>query len=109
MKIKYQSVFVNVENEVVMGNGAITATFVHQLIVDKNCRGEIDVCIEFTDTENVTFMGMPIEIGYAGFKKFKQHLKEMGIDYEQMENNAEKNLDFSILVGEIKSKYKSVL
>lgn len=38
--------------------------------------------IEFIDTENIEYMGIPIS-GYDNWSKFKKFHKEMGIDFDE--------------------------
>ena len=79
MKITGKTVMVNFEEKVAVGNGAIEATLLGQAFVYDN-----GVDTDFVDITDVKFMGMPIEKGYEGFKKFKSKMLELGIDVDEM-------------------------
>ena len=99
MKITGKTVLVNFEEKVTVGNGAIEATLKGQALVYDNT-----VDIDFVDITDVTFMGMPIEKGYEGFKKFKTKMSELGINVDEMFDSK-----FNELVTlEFKSKLKSM-
>jgi hypothetical protein len=86
MKSVSKMLFVNVTNEIVCGNGSFKADVIHQIIV--NGDGDNIVCdVEFLDIDNITFMGMPIN-GYSEYKKFKAKMLEMGIDINEMVDEA---------------------
>ena len=82
MKVTGQILFVNVQNEIVCGDGSFKATVEHQLVV-----GENGTDVEFADIVNITFMGMPIE-GYKAYNQFKDKMLDMGIDIEKMVDDA---------------------
>jgi len=78
MKVTGQVLFINVQNEIVCGDGSFKATVEHQLVV-----GENGTDVEFVDIHNITFMGLPIE-GHKAFRQFKDKMLEMGIDIDEM-------------------------
>jgi hypothetical protein len=86
MKITSKTLMLSFEHNVQVGhNGAIEATLRHQAFIHRNSKtGEIECELDFTDITNVKFMGMPIEDGYTGLKKFKTHMLEMGIDVDKI-------------------------
>lgn len=82
MKIKNKTLNVNFEHDVTVGN-AIEATLCHIAWISENDKGELDIELDFTDIENVKFMGVPIE-GYEGYKKFKATMLGMGINVDKL-------------------------
>ena len=82
MKVVNSCLFVNVQNEIVCGDGSFKTTVEHQIIVS-----DAGADVEFVDQSNITFMGMPIE-GYKAFKQFKEKMSEMGVDIEKMIDDA---------------------
>jgi hypothetical protein len=78
MKVVNSSLFINIENKIVCGDGSFKATVEHQVVV-----GENGVDLEFSDIRDITFMGMPVE-GYKAYNQFKTKMSEMGIDIEAM-------------------------
>ena len=49
-------------------------------------------------------MGLPIENGYSGFKKFKESMKEFGIDVDKLIDEKEKE----IITDEVEEHLKSL-
>ena len=82
MKVTEQILFINVQNEIVCGDGSFKATVEHQLVVS-----EKGTDVEFVDIFNITFMGMPIE-DYKAYNQFKEKMSSMGIDIEKMVDEA---------------------
>jgi hypothetical protein len=87
MKNVSKMLFVNTSNDIVCGDGSFKATVIHQLIVTEGEGNEINVDVEFLDIENITFMGMPIK-GYNDYSKFKEKMLGMGIDIDEMVDEA---------------------
>lgn len=85
MKITNRTLMMTICHDVQVGhNGAIEATFEHQIFLSRNKCGEIDFDLDFCDVKNVKFMGISIENGYDGFRKFKKTMLEMGIDVDKI-------------------------
>ena len=82
MKVVNSCLFVNVENQIVCGDGSFKAIVEHQIIVS-----ELGADVEFVDIHESTFMGLPIG-GYSEFKKFKTKMSEIGIDIDKMIEDA---------------------
>tara|TARA_R110000868_G_scaffold87457_3_gene244609 strand:- start:379 stop:711 length:333 start_codon:yes stop_codon:yes gene_type:complete len=104
MKISNKTLMMTISHDVQVGhNGAIEATFQHQVFLSRNKNGEIDCDLDFADIENVKFMGIPIEKGYEGFKKFKKTMLEMGINVDEIFDKKARTLitdaDIDLLKG----------
>jgi len=84
MKITNKQLMVIFEHDVTVGN-AIEATLVHHaFIYEGKEAGKIEVELDFSDIENIKFMGIPIEDGYDSYKKFKKTMLELGIDVDKL-------------------------
>ena len=85
MKITGKTLMVNFETEVKLGNNdAIELTLVHQAYIFESKEGGIKMDLEFADTTDVKFLGIPIKPGYTEYKKFTAHLLELGIDLDML-------------------------
>ena len=102
MKVTGQVLFINVQNEIVCGDGSFKATVKHQLVV-----GENGTDLEFLDIENITFMGMPIE-GYKAYNQFKEKMSDMGIDIEKMVDDACVGLIPDSFIKECEAKFAKI-
>lgn len=110
MKITHKTLMLTIEHNVQVGhNGAIEATLVHQAFVYRSEKtGNIECDLDFADTINVKFMGMPIEDGYTGFKKFKTHMLEMGIDVDKIFDEKARQLITDEEMEKLKDMYTFV-
>ena len=102
MKVTGQVLFINVQNEIVCGDGSFKATVEHQLIVGKE-----GTDVEFIDIYNITFMGMPIE-GYKAYNQFKEKMTDMGIDIDKMVDDACVGLISSSFIKECEVKFTKI-
>jgi hypothetical protein len=106
MKNVSKSLFVNVTNEIVCGNGSFKADVIHQIIVDSDEKG-IGCDVDFIDIENISFMGMPIK-GYDEYRKFKEKMNEMGIDIDEMIDEACVGVISSEFIQECKNDFSKM-
>ena len=84
MKITNKTLMVSFEYDVTVGN-AIEATLIHQaFIFEGKETGKIEVELDFSDIDNIKFMGIPIEDGYDSYKKFKKTMLELGINVDKL-------------------------
>ena len=102
MKVVNQILFVNVQNDIVCGDGSFKATVEHQLVV-----GEAGKDLEFVDIVNITFMGMPIE-GYKAYRQFKDKMSDMGIDIDKMVDDACVGLIPDSFIKECEAKFAKI-
>ena len=100
MKITSKTLMVHFEETITVGYGTIEATLMGSAFIDSSN----DVEIDFSDIINVTFMGMPIEKGYEGFKKFKTKMNELGVNVDEMFDTKFNEL----VTDEFKTKLKSM-
>jgi hypothetical protein len=108
MKNVRKMLFVNVENDIVCGDGSFKATVIHQIVVTGENKDAICCDVEFLDIENITFMGMPIK-GYDEYRKFKAKMSDMGIDVEEMVDEACVGIISSEFIQECKNDLKKIL
>jgi len=111
MKITSKTLMVSFEHDIKVGNnGAIEATIVHQAYVYEyvyeNKERKIDVDLDFCDVVNVKFLGIEVEGGYQGYKKFKAQMKELGIDVEKLIDDAARELITDKDMMKLKAMYK---
>jgi len=86
MRVGEQILMINVENDITIGNGGgIELTVIHQAIISRD-GDKLDLDLELVDYVNVKFMGILIQGGYDGFKRFKAQMKELGIDVGKLIN-----------------------
>jgi hypothetical protein len=108
MKNVKKVLFVNVENDIVCGDGSFKATVAHQIIVGEGKEDEIDVDVEFVDIVNIKFMGLPIN-GYKEYNKFKEKMMGMGIDIEEMVDEACVGIISNELIQQCKNDLRKIL
>jgi hypothetical protein len=106
MKITGKTLHVIFEHNVSVGNGAVEATIQHSAWISENKDGEICIDLDSTDIENIKFMGLPIESGYEGYKKFKKTMSELGIDVVKMFDTKAAELITDEDMDLLKSMYK---
>ena len=97
-----QVIFVSVQHDIVCGDGSFKATVEHQVIVSNT-----GIDIEFVDIHGITFMGMPIE-GYKAYSQFKEKMSGMGIDVEQMVDDACVGIISDSFIMECKAKFERI-
>ena len=108
MKIKSQTLMVNISNNVVFEKAGISLKVIHQVMIYEGDEGEILNDFEVIDYENVTYLGMPIE-GHKGIWKLRTQLKEWGINFDEMVEKAVEEIDFSKTINELKEKFKIII
>ena len=92
--IKSKTLLVNVEHDITVGSkDSIEATVVHQIIAYSDDDGytrfdDVEVEVEFIDVVNVKFLGNKIEEGYDGYNKFKASMLELGINVDELIDEA---------------------
>jgi hypothetical protein len=110
MKITGKTLQVSFEHTVKVGNNdAIEATLTHMAWLFENKDGSVGYDLDFCDVENVKFLGIPIESGYQGYKKFKTQMLELGIDVDKLMNEAASKLITDEDIEELKSMFRPCL
>lgn len=105
MRISANTIHVTMEHDVKVGhNGVIEATLIHQAFVFETKNGDIGVDLDFCDVTNVKFMGLPIEGGYSGYKKFKETMSGLSINVDKLMDEAAASLITDEEINKIKAK-----
>ena len=94
MKITSKTLMVNFETEVKLGNNdAIELTLQHIAFIGENKDGNVEVDLDLgVDYSNVKFLGIDIEQGYYSFQEFKETLSKLGIEFDKLISEKEKEL-----------------
>lgn len=110
MKITSKTLMLNIEHNVQVGhNGAIEATLVHSAFIYRSEKTKnIECDLDFSDVTNVKFMGISIEEGYDGLKKFKAGMITLGIDVDKIFDSKASQLITDEEVAKLKELYTFV-
>ena len=108
MKITSTTLMVNFETEVKLGNNdAIELTVQHTAYISENKDGSVRVDLDLgIDYSNVKFLGIDVEQGYYQFKEFQATLLKLGIDFNKLINEKEKELANSGLEDKLKLMFR---
>jgi hypothetical protein len=98
MELTAKSFFLTLKEEVQIGE--LKATLVAQVMGNKK---EFD--IEFTDWDDMSYMGHPIE-GYTNWTKFADFHQQMGIDFRKMVDDKFNEIFTKEAVSEFVEKVK---
>jgi hypothetical protein len=94
MKITNKTLMVEFQTEATFGpQDAVKTTLLHNAFLSRNDEGklvaDIELCLDFVDT---TFLGNKVGNGFDEFRKFKDTLKGLGIDFDKLVDIEEKKL-----------------
>jgi hypothetical protein len=108
MKITNKTLMVNFETEVKLGNNdAIELTLQHIAFISENKDGSVSVDLDLgVDYSDVKFLGIEVEQGFYAFKDFKATLSKLGIDFDKLISEKEKELANSGIEEILKLMYK---
>jgi len=108
-KITSKSLLVNVENTIKVGNNdAIEATVQHIIIAYESKDLGVGIDIDFTDIVDVKFLGIPVEGGYSGYKKFKEQMLELGINVDKLVDEKVEGIIETETVNEVKRMFSKI-
>ena len=108
MKITHKTLMINIENEITIGNDAITATVIHQVCLSEGKDGGIQTDVDFIDIADVRFLGVEIESGYKAFSEFKEQMLKLKIDVDKLVDEACVGLISVGDVQQLKLKYSNL-
>jgi len=109
MKIRSKTLLVTVVNEIKIGkNDAIEATVEHQIIAYDKKDGSAGVDIEFLDIDNIRFLGIPIDTGYTAYGRFKDQMLELGINVNDLVDEAVEGIISSKEMFEVKKCFENL-
>ncbi len=93
MNITSKVIMINFTNEITVGDkGAITGTVEHQATIYKNKDGVIAMEVDYIDIRDIKFLGIAVEGGYQGYRKFIANMKDVGLNIESLIENAAANV-----------------
>ncbi len=108
-KITSKSLLVNVENTIKVGNNdAIEATVQHIIIAYESKDDGVGIDIDFTDIVDVKFLGIPVEGGYSGYKKFKEQMLELGINVDKLVDEKVEGIIETETINEVKRMFSKI-
>lgn len=82
-----QSIFYNIEQPFLIGDGSIKGKIKYQIIVDfVNSKNKMEIDIETMDYVDVMFLGNKIAEGYSEWKQFKATMLQLGVNVEELLN-----------------------
>lgn len=110
MRITSKTLMVGIENDVNIGND-ISLTLHHQIFLFESEKEEdgIGIDIDFTDVDNIVFLGMPVEEGHNGYKKFKTSMENLGIDIDKIIDEIEEKCLDEEKIKTLKVLYKTIV
>lgn len=110
MKITSKTLAISFEHNVTVGNNnAIEATLVHQAWISEDKEGKIHIDLDFVDISDVKFLGIVIEGGYQGYKKFKEQMKELGVDVDKLIDEAAEKVITDDEMHRLKMYYRTTV
>ncbi len=107
MKVTHATLMVNVENEIEVG--PLKLTVIHQVCLYENKDGNIAHDVHLMDHASITYMGVPIDNGYDGWRKFNNfHKENLGINFDKLideeSNKVLTEQDIKIMVSDLVSQ-----
>ena len=94
MKITGKTLMISFEHDVKIGpNDSIGLTLLSNAYIGEGDNGKVEVDIDLgVDYINVKFLGQDIDNGYNEFQKWKESLKNLGIDFSKLIEEKEKEI-----------------
>ena len=108
MKITNKTLMVEFQTEVKLGNNnAIELTLIHNAFISEGEGGCVEVDLDLgVDLVNVKFLGIDIDSSYNGLKQFKANLKELGIDFDKLVEEKEREIIDSGIEDKLRLKFR---
>jgi len=109
--IKNKTLLVNVEHDITVGNNdSIEATLIHQIVAHTEDTSytrfdNVEVEVEFIDVVDVKFLGRKIEGGYHEYQKFKGQMLDLGINVDELIDNAGVGIVTTEEIDEVKQMF----
>ena len=94
MKITSKTLMVGFEHELKFGpNDSIELTLLSNAYISEGKNGGVEVDLDLgMDYINVKFLGHDVDSGYLQFNKWKESLKNIGIDFNKLVEEQEQKL-----------------
>ena len=108
MKITGKTLMVAFEHELKIGpNDSIELTLLSNAYISEGKNGNVEVDLDLgIDYINVKFLGHDVDSGYLQFNKWKESLKNIGIDFSQLIDEKEKELIDSGIEDKLKLMFR---
>ena len=108
MKIRNKLLLLEFEHDVVLGpEGSIKLTLIFNAFINQDSdSGEIRLDTDLIDVNNVKFLNSPIGDSYDSYTKFKENMKAIGIDVNELIKEEEKSIFTKKVINKLKSYYK---
>lgn len=108
MKITNTTLMVEFEHDVKIGpNYSIELTIISNAFISKDENGNTHVDKEIgVDYVNVKFLGKSIDNGYDAFKEFKKSLSSLGIDFDKLILEKEREIATSGIEDKFKLMFR---
>ena len=94
MKITVKTLMIGFENELKIGpNDSIELTLLSNAYISEGKNSNVEVDLDLgIDYINVKFLGHDVNNSFSEFQKWKESLKNLGIDFNELINEQEKEL-----------------
>jgi hypothetical protein len=104
MKITGKTLMVAFEHELKFGpNDSIELTLLSNTYISEGKNGNVEVDLDLgIDYINVKFLGHDVDSGYLQFNKWKESLKNIGIDFNELVEEQEQKLIDSGIENKLK-------
>ena len=104
MKITGKTLMVAFEHELKIGpNDSIELTLLSNAYISEGKNGNVEVDVDLgIDYINVKFLGHDVDSGYLQFNKWKESLKNIGIDFNELVEEQEQKLIDSGIENKLK-------
>ena len=108
MKITGKTLMVSFEHDIKIGpNDSIELTLLSHAYICEGDNGRVAVDIDLgIDYINVKFLGHDVNNSFSEFQKWKESLKNLGIDFNELINEQEKELANSGIENKLKLMFR---
>jgi hypothetical protein len=108
MKITSKTLMVGFDHELKFGpNDSIELTLMSNAYISEGKNGGVEVDLDLgIDFLNVKFLGHDVDNSFFEFQKWKESLKNIGIDFDKLINEKEKELIDSGIEDKLKLMFR---
>jgi hypothetical protein len=108
MKITSKTLMIGFDHELKFGpNDSIELTLMSNAYISEGKNGGVEVDLDLgIDFLNVKFLGHEVDNSFFEFQKWKESLKNIGIDFDKLINEKEKELIDSGIEDKLKLMFR---
>lgn len=108
MKITSKTLMVGFDHELKFGpNDSIELTLLSNAYISEGKNGGVEIDLDLgIDYINVKFLGHDVDSGYLQFNKWKESLKNIGIDFHELIEEQEQKLIDSGIEDKLKLMFR---